>query len=106
MRTNFELFGSYISLDFMKHALNPPLQPYIPVAIYNELRQICVGCKGILCGEKKPIYSFLCDFLRKNAPGRAFESVKVVAGKGSFNQEIILNLDSLTSNSSSIDGTF
>ncbi len=38
------------------------------------------------------MYEFLCDFLRKNAPDRAFESVKVVAGNGFFNQEVIFEL--------------
>ncbi len=48
MRRNFELFGLYISLDFMKRALNSLLWPYVSVAMYNELRQICVGFEGIL----------------------------------------------------------
>ncbi len=92
MRKNFELFGSYISLDFMKRTLNLLLWPYVSIAMYHSVRQICVGCKGILCWEKKPMYEFLCDFLRKNAPGRSFESMKVVASNGFFNQEIIFEL--------------
>ncbi len=81
MRRNFELFGSYIILDFMKHALNSLLWPYVSVAMYNELRQIC-----------KTMYEFLCQFLRTNAPGRTFESVNVVAGDGFFNQEVVVEL--------------
>ncbi len=38
------------------------------------------------------MYEFLCDFLRKNAPGRSFESMKVVDSNGFFNQEIIFEL--------------
>ncbi len=83
MSRNFELFGSYISLDFMKHA-EFLLWPYVSLTIYNELRQICIGQEGISCGEKKQMYEFLHDFLRKNAPGRAFESVKVVDSNGLF----------------------
>ncbi len=49
MWRKFKLFGSYISLDVMKRALNSLQWPYIPVAMYNELRQICDGCEGILC---------------------------------------------------------
>ncbi len=84
IRRNFELFGSYIGLDCMKCALNDLLCHYISIAMYNKLRQICVGFEGILCGEKRPMYEFLCDFHRKNAPGREFESVKVVASNKSL----------------------
>ncbi len=90
MRRNFELYGSYISLDFMKHALNSLLWPYVSIAMYNELRQICVACEGMLLGEKKPMYDYLCKFHKTNAPGRAFESVNVVANNGFFSQEMIV----------------
>ncbi len=38
------------------------------------------------------MYDSLCQFLRMNALGRTFESVKVVAGDGFFNQEVIVEL--------------
>ncbi len=82
MRQNFELFGSYICLDFMKRALNSLLWPYVSVTMYNELRKICVGCEGILLGEKLPMYKFLCRFLQQSTPGQPFDSVNVVSGDG------------------------
>lgn len=90
MRRNFELHGSYISLDLMKCALNSLLWPCISVAMYNELWQICIGCEGMLLGDKKPMYKFLCQFLKTNVPGRAFESGNVVASDGFFSQEMIV----------------
>ena len=34
-RSNFEIFGSYISLNTMKRAINKFLWPYISVSLYN-----------------------------------------------------------------------
>ena len=63
MRDNFERFGAYISLDMMKRAIDKWLWTYMPVAMYNELKKMCIGCEGILCGERADAYEFMCTFL-------------------------------------------
>ena len=52
MRRNFELYGDYISLDMMKRGLNTLLWPYIGVAMYDNMKKLCIACEGILCGEQ------------------------------------------------------
>ncbi|EJK50475.1 hypothetical protein THAOC_30532, partial [Thalassiosira oceanica] len=50
MRRNFELYGDYISLDMMKRGLNTLLWPYIGVAMYDNMKKVCLACEGTLCG--------------------------------------------------------
>ena len=53
MRDNFECFGGFICLDVMKRGINKLLWLYTAVAMYNDLKQVSLGCEGILCAEKK-----------------------------------------------------
>jgi hypothetical protein len=48
MRHNFELFGGFIGLEMMKTGVNSHLWPYSSVAIYDEMKKVCIGCEGIL----------------------------------------------------------
>jgi hypothetical protein len=91
MRRHFELFGDYISLDMMKRGLNTLLWPYNAVVMYNELNKICIACEGILCGEQVEMYQFVSSFLAESVPGRPLSTVKIVAGDGYFDQEMIFN---------------
>lgn len=92
MRRQYELFGGYICLDMMKRGINKLLWPYAAVAMYDDKRNICIACEGILCGERYDMYEFMASFLHKNAPGRRLTSVDVVAGDGFFTQEMIHRL--------------
>lgn len=92
MRRNFELFGGYISLDMMKRGLNTLLWPYCAVVMYDEHMKICVGCEGILCGEREDMYKFIAQFLSQFAPGRPLSDVNIVAGDGFFDQEMIFEM--------------
>ena len=89
MRDNFERFGGYISLDTMKRAINKWLWPYMSVVMYNEMRTVCIGCEGIMVGEREAAYQFMCDFVLENSPGRRAEDVSVVTGDGFFNQSMV-----------------
>ena len=91
MRRNFELFGGYISLDMMKRGINTLLWPYCAVVMYDEHKQICVACEGILCGEREDTYRFMARFLAENAPGRPLADVTIVAGDGFFDQDMIVD---------------
>eukprot|EP00956_Cyclotella_meneghiniana_P040909 scaffold208956_cov35-Cyclotella_meneghiniana.AAC.1 len=73
----------------MKRGINTILWPYVAVSMYNELRKICVGCEGIVSGEKKETCKFVSDFLAKYTPGRPLSEVSIVAGDEFFNQEMI-----------------
>ena len=92
MRRNFELFGDYISLDMMKRALNILLWPYTAVCMYDDARKLCLGCEGVLCGERMDMYEFMCQFLGKSSPGRPLSEVKIVSGDGFFDTETIRRL--------------
>ena len=92
MRRNFELFGEYISLDMMKRALNILLWPYTAVCMYDDARKLCLGCEGVLCGERVDMYAFMCKFLGKNSPGRLLSEVKIVSGDGFFDTDTIRKL--------------
>ena len=90
MRDNYERFGGYISLDTMKRGINKWLWPYMAVVMYNEMKSVCLGCEGIMIGEKEGAYDFMCKFLIECSPGRNPEDVHVVAGDGFFGQQMIV----------------
>ncbi|KAK1748651.1 hypothetical protein QTG54_000590 [Skeletonema marinoi] len=85
MRKNFELFGNFIGLDMMKRGINKLLWPYAAVAMYDDMRQLCLACEGVLCGERTDMYQFIANFLASSTPERTLEDVKIVAGDAFFN---------------------
>ena len=92
MRRNFELFGDVIGLDMMKRGLNKLLWPYAGVAMYDENKQLCLACEGVLCGERFDMYKFIADFLRTSTPKRTLEDVMIVAGDAFFTQALVREL--------------
>ena len=92
MRNNFELFGDVIGLDMMKRGLNKLLWPYAGVAMYDDMQQLCLACEGVLCGERTDMYKFIADFLATSTPLRTLADVKIVAGDGFFDQELVEKL--------------
>ena len=56
MRKNFELFGSFLSVDVMKRDTNKLLWPYMAVTMYNEMDSVCVGCEGMVLSEREEAY--------------------------------------------------
>ena len=92
MRRDFELFGDFISLDMMKRGINKLLWPYVGVAMYDEMRKLCVACEGVVCGERSDMYRFVAEFLAESSPLRKLEDVKIVAGDAFFSQELVTSL--------------
>ena len=92
MRRNFELFGDVIGLDMMKRGLNKLLWPYAGVAMYDENKQLCLACEGVLCGERSDMYKFIADFLRTSTPKRTLEDIMIVAGDAFFTQALVREL--------------
>ena len=88
-RRNFGLFGDYISFDMMKRGINTLLFPYTAVSMEDEMNHLCIGCEGIVCGEILDMYTALTAFLAKYASGRPLSSVRVVAGDGLFDVDMV-----------------
>jgi hypothetical protein len=92
MRRNFELFGDFVGLDMMKRGINTLLWPYFSLAMYDEMKKVCIGCEGILCGEREDMYQFACNFMKVHSPGRLLSDVHAVAADGFFDQDLIQKL--------------
>ncbi len=92
MHCNFKLYGGYIGMDMMKRGINTLLWPYFAVAMYDKMKKLCTGCKGLLCDERDNMYQFAADFLAEFSPERPLASVDIVAGDGYFSQDFIFRL--------------
>ena len=73
----------------MKRAINKWLWPYMSVSLFNEHQKICLACEGILCGEWRDAYNFLCQFLINHDPGQLPTEVLLVTGDGLFNKKTV-----------------
>ena len=88
MRNNFELFGSFVSVDAMKRDLNTLLWPYVAVTMYNEMDCVCVGCEGIVLSEREEAYKEMLNFQVTHSR-RKKEEVYGISADGFLNQRII-----------------
>ena len=70
MRDNFERFGGHISLDTMKRGIDKWLWPRVAIVAHDETRKACLGCEGLMIGEKKEAYDFMCKFLIGRSPDK------------------------------------
>lgn len=78
MRSNFERFGSFISLDAMKRSTNIHLWPYIAPVVLNEFNNVMVICESFVAGEQKDAYVAILQGLIEMAPGRSKDNVKAI----------------------------
>ena len=92
MRRNYELYGSYISLDFMKRGLNKLLWPYFAVCMYDDNMRLCLGAEGMLCGELNEMYAFAAWFMSNYAKKRLLSEVNVVAADHFLTKETVKQL--------------
>ena len=92
MRSNFERFGGFISIDAMNREINMMEWPYISVTMYNELEKVCLGCEAIMTAERHEAYSAIIDFMLEYSPLRKREEIYVVAADGAVTQESITNI--------------
>ena len=88
MRENFDLFGGYVCVDAMKRGINTLLWPYIATTMYNELESVCVGCEGIVTGERVGAYRALLDFQVRNS-SRKKEEIYGLSVDGFLLQEVL-----------------
>ena len=88
MRENFDLFGGYVCVDAMKRGINTLLWPYIATTMYNELESVCVGCEGIVTGERVDAYRALLDFQVRNST-RKKEEIYGLSADGFLSQEVL-----------------
>ena len=91
MRDNFERFGGYISMDAMMRPINDMKWPYVSISMFNELNSVCVGCEGIVCGERVEAYNAMLNFVLENTNKRTRHDINVVAADGVLNQEKVTN---------------
>ena len=87
MRSNFELFGHYISLDVMQRGINTHNWPYLAATVSNELSHTCVVCESVMLGEKIDAYKAVIEFVLDHAPERSRNEVYVVVGDGIFDED-------------------
>lgn len=73
-----ELFGDYISMDMMNRGIH--CYGFILWLLCMMKTRVCVGCKGLLCGECEYMFTFACIFLSESASGHSLSEVKAVAG--------------------------
>jgi len=88
-RSNAERFGSYLSLDAMKRAINDLAWPYISITGTNELGKVCVMMESVIVDETEEAYTWLTRNLIKWTPRRPPSSYLIISGDGFFSQEII-----------------
>jgi len=92
MRANFELYGSYISLDMCRRELTRNNWSYVAVTTLNEFRRNVICIEGLFFYENEASYAFVCNSLTNMAPGRSSSKVFAFAGDGFFSQETVTSL--------------
>ena len=89
MRSNFERFGTFLSLDAMKRRMNIHLWPYIAPVVRNEFNNSCVVCEALVFAERNDAYVAILEGLAEMAPGRPRTEVKAIYADEALNQEIL-----------------
>ena len=56
------------------------------------MKKLCVGCEGIVCGERQDMYCAQARFLEEYAPGRPLSEALIVAGDGFFDQSVVVSM--------------
>jgi hypothetical protein len=80
MRSNYELFGSFISIDAMKRQQNSLHWPYIAPVVLDERKTVAVIAESIVCGERLVAYEFVLRSIFEMAPNRPKSDIYVLAG--------------------------
>ena len=70
MCSNFEKFGTYISLDAMKKKTNIYLWAYLSMVVKNEFRKPVVCCKSVIFEETRNAYEFVVNSMFLMCPNR------------------------------------
>mmetsp|Transcript_22195 Transcript_22195/g.33814 ORF Transcript_22195/g.33814 Transcript_22195/m.33814 type:complete len:1088 (-) Transcript_22195:54-3317(-) len=89
MRGSLEKFGSYITLDAMKHELNNLHWPYFAPALMREDGTICVACEAIAISECHDAYIFVVDSMYEMAPNARRDEVLIVSADGVMGEKFI-----------------
>ena len=92
MRRNLELYGDYMCFDMMARGIMSLLWSYTAIALYDEMRHICIGLEGFVCGERFDMYCAMASFIGKHAPRRKLSSVLIVSGDGFFDKESVTRM--------------
>ena len=61
--------------------------------MYDENRRLCVCTEGFASGELIDIYTAMGTFLRKYAPKRLLEDVRILSGDGFFDEKLTADIE-------------
>ncbi len=68
MRANYELFGSYISIDAMKRQTNSLHWPYVAPVVLDKKKSVAVIAKSLVCQECLESFEFVLNAVFQMAP--------------------------------------
>ena len=89
MRSNLEIFCSFISLDAMKRTTNVQMWPYIGPTVMNELGKTTVVCESLMLEERHEAYVFVLNSMFEMAPMVDRSDVKVLFGDEFLSNSIL-----------------
>ena len=89
MRASLIKYGTYITLDAMKHELNTLHWPYIAPTLKRDDDTICVGCEAITVAEAHDAYTWVVNSMYEMAPAAKKEDVLIVSADGALNQKFV-----------------
>ena len=78
MRASLQKYGTYLTLDAMKHELNTLHWPYIAPTLKRDDLTICVGCEAIILAEAHDAYTWVVNSMFEMAPAAKKENVLIV----------------------------
>ena len=67
-RQNFEIFGSTLCLDLMKHQSNSIMWPNTTVCALNKMKQVISCGEAFCCQEKIEAYIWVMQIFATMAP--------------------------------------
>jgi hypothetical protein len=92
MRSNFERYGNFISIDAMKRQQNSLHWPYIGPVVLDENKTVAVIAESIVLGERMDAYRFVLTSIFQMAPKRPKSEVLVLAADCFVNVSLLEDL--------------
>ena len=77
MRSAFELFGNFVSIDAMKRQQNSHHWPYIGPVVLDENKTVAVIAESIMTAERHVAYEFVLNAIFDMAPRRHRSQVNI-----------------------------
>ena len=68
MRSNFEIYSQYISVDAIKSKTNDNLFPYMAIVVTEDMNKVQVCCETLIFSERHEAYNFMINSTFEMAP--------------------------------------